>query len=52
MIFNYYGDDDNPIVEVALRSNEKIRLESGAMVYMQDVALEGKANADFPSESE
>jgi uncharacterized protein (TIGR00266 family) len=46
MIFNYYGDDDNPIVEVALRNNEKIRLESGAMVYMQDVALEGKANAD------
>ena len=46
MNFNYFGDDDNPIVEVSLRAGEKIRLESGAMVYMQDVALEGKANAD------
>ena len=46
MIFNYYGDDDNPIVEIALRAGETVRLESGAMVYMQDVELEGKANAN------
>ncbi len=46
MNINYFGDDDNPIVEVSLRAGEKIRLESGAMVYMQDVTLEGKTNSE------
>ena len=46
MKYQVFGDSDNPLVEVALTTEEKLRLESGAMVYMQDVELEGKMNAD------
>ena len=46
MKYQIYGDEDNPIVEIALTRGEQIRIESGAMVYMQDVALEGKSNSN------
>ncbi len=46
MIYQIFGDEDNPIVEIALARGEQIRIESGAMVYMQDVALEGRSNAN------
>ena len=46
MIYQIFGDEDNPIVEIALTRGEQIRIESGAMVYMQDVALEGRSNAN------
>jgi len=46
MNYQIFGDEDNPIVEIALTRGEQIRIESGAMVYMQDVALEGKSNAN------
>ena len=40
------GDTDNPLAEVELRRGETIKLERGAMVYMQDVELEGKTNSN------
>jgi uncharacterized protein (TIGR00266 family) len=40
------GDSDNPLVQVTLAKGEQIKLESGAMVYMQDVVLEGTTNSD------
>ena len=46
MNYQIFGDADNPIVEIALARDEQVRIESGAMVYMQDVALEGKSNSD------
>ncbi len=46
MIHRIFGDEDNPIVEITLSAGEKIKIESGAMVYMQDVSLEGKSNAN------
>ena len=45
MNFNLIGDTDNPLAEVFLRSGETIKIERGAMVYMQDVELEGKTNS-------
>ncbi len=46
MRFKTFGDDDNPIIELVLGMGERVKIESGAMVYMQDVALEGKSNSD------
>ena len=46
MKYQILGDSDNPLLEVALMQNEVIRLERGAMVYMQDVNLEGKLNSN------
>ena len=46
MNYQIFGDADNPIVEISLAGGEQVRIESGAMVYMQDVALEGKSNSD------
>ena len=46
MIYQIFGDEDNPIVEIALARGEQVKIESGAMVYMQDVALEGRSNAN------
>ena len=45
MNFILIGDTDNPLVEATLRQGETIKLERGAMVYMQDVDLEGKTNS-------
>ena len=46
MKYKIIGDSDNPLVNVNLERGEKIRLESGAMAYMQNVELEGKLNAN------
>lgn len=46
MRYQILGDSDSPLLEVSLAQNEKILLERGAMVYMQDVNLEGKLNAE------
>ena len=46
MRYQILGDSDNPLLEVALVQNETIRLERGAMVYMQDVNLEGRMNSN------
>ena len=46
MIYKIFGDEDNPIVEIELNRGEQIKIESGAMVYMQDVALEGRSNSN------
>ena len=46
MNYQIFGDEDNPIVEIALTRGEQVRIESGAMVYMQDVDLEGKSNSN------
>ncbi len=45
MRFQMIGDNDNPLVDVSLGYQEKIKLERGAMVYMQDVEIEGKLNS-------
>ena len=46
MNYQIFGDEDNPIVEIALTRGEQVRIESGAMVYMQDVDLEGRSNSN------
>ena len=46
MRYQILGDSDNPLLEVALVQNETIRLERGAMVYMQDVNLEGRMTSN------
>lgn len=45
MKYSIIGDSDTPIVNVDLGMNETIKVESGAMVYMQDVALKGETNS-------
>ena len=46
MLFKIFGDTDNPLVDVRLARGEKIKIESGAMAYMQNVALEGELNSN------
>lgn len=46
MNYQMLGDADAAVVEVALRAGEQIKIESGAMVYMQDVTLESKTNSN------
>lgn len=38
------GDLDSPLLEVSLSQGEQVRLERGAMVYMQDVELNARMN--------
>ncbi len=45
MNYTLIGDSDNPLAQVSLSRNEVIKLEPGAMVFMQDVELEGKTNS-------
>ncbi len=45
MRYQLLGDSDNPIVQVQLQRNETIKIESGAMVYMHDVNIEGRTNS-------
>ena len=46
MKFNTFGDTDNPLIDVRLERGERIKLESGAMAYMQNVELEGELNSN------
>lgn len=45
MKYNIKGDSDFPLVEVNLAANETIKIERGAMAYMQDVDIKGKMNS-------
>ena len=46
MNYQIFGDEDNPIVEIALTRGEQIKIESGAMVYMQDSGRPGYSRND------
>ena len=46
MKFNIIGDTDNPLVDVRLERGEKIKVENGAMAYMQNIKLEGELNSN------
>lgn len=46
MNYQILGDMDTPVVEVTLGAGEQIKIESDAMVYMQDVTLEAKSNSN------
>jgi len=46
MRFTIFGDTDNPLVDVKLAEGEKIKIESGAMAYMQNINLEGRLNSN------
>ena len=45
MDYRMLGDSDCPLVEITLRQDETVRVESGAMAYMADVEIEGKLNS-------
>lgn len=45
MKYSIIGDSDTPIVNIDLGMNETIKVESGGMVYMQDVVLKGETNS-------
>lgn len=45
MNYKITGDSDCPLVQVTLRADETIKIENGSMVYVVDVALEGKMNS-------
>lgn len=45
MIYQIKGDSDCPMLKVSLERGESITMERGSMVFMQDVALEGKMNS-------
>ncbi len=45
MKYQIIGDSDNPIVDITLGAGETLKLESGAMVYMQNVELKGETNS-------
>ena len=45
MRYQILGDNDCPLVEIRLGRGESVRIERGAMAYMQDVRLTGKMNS-------
>lgn len=45
MIYKLIGDSDNPLVEISLGMGQQMKIERGAMVYMQDVELQGTSNS-------
>ena len=44
MRFLLTGDSDNPIARIALSPGESIKIQSGCMVYSQDVEIQGGLN--------
>lgn len=46
MNYKTMGSAANPLIEIYLNTGEKAKIENGAMVYMQDVAIEGKTNSN------
>jgi len=46
MKYHIFGDTDNPLVDVRLERGERIKIESGAMAYMQNINLEGELNSN------
>ena len=45
MYYKIIGDSDNPIVNIYLNKDEQVKIENGAMVYLQNVTIEGKTNS-------
>lgn len=45
MDFKIIGDSDNPIVAIQLKNGEQVKIERGAMVYLQDVSIQGQTNS-------
>lgn len=45
MYYKIIGDSDNPIVNIYLNKGEQVKIENGAMVYLQNVTIEGKTNS-------
>lgn len=37
MKYNILGDSDCPMIHITMQENETIRVERGAMVYMQNI---------------
>ena len=46
MKYNILGDSDCPMIHITMQENETIRVERGAMVYMQNIELQGKMNTN------
>lgn len=45
MNYKVMGDTDNPIIDITLGKGETIKVESGAMAFMQGVELKGETNS-------
>lgn len=45
MNFQIIGDSDCPLVQIRLNRGETVKVENGAMAYMQGVSLTGKMNS-------
>lgn len=45
MRFELIGVSDCPLAKISLSSGESVKVERGAMAYMQNVALQGKMNS-------
>ncbi len=45
MNYEKIGDSDNPIIQIQLNKDEQVKIERGAMVYLQNVKIEGKTNS-------
>lgn len=46
MFYSLIGDSDNPLADISLGMGEQVKIERGAMVYMQDVELQGTTNSN------
>lgn len=45
MKFEMKGDRDCPIAEIRLDGGESVKIETGAMAYMQNIELKGRVNS-------
>ena len=45
MNYKIIGDSDAPIVDITLSSGETIKVERGAMAFMQNVSLQAETNS-------
>ena len=45
MNYKIIGDSDAPIVDITLSSGETIKVERGAMAFMQNVTLQAETNS-------
>ncbi len=45
MKYTVMGDSDNPIIDISLSNGETIKIENGAMAFMQNVELKGETNS-------
>lgn len=47
MNYKVMGDTDNPIIDITLGKGETIKVESGAMAFMQGVELKGGSSRNL-----